>query len=504
MSNEVHDPSVDYEGLSLRVQEQIRRKFLPLCTEDEKQQILTTLMPMVRFSPTTVSTLSHHILVNARMDHCPQLLRWALICFIFGVDKIEAARKNGEYVRANLEQLARFQLERGPCIPLPKPQMRSRMTGQKRRASESQSEDADDNDGQRRVKSKTSLTQSNILDSETKKRVREAANESRLMERKSADGSREAELINREANVIQREADLETNEIELACRKSAVDSREAALDSREAALDSREASVLQREADLERDEIELTIRKSAVDSREAALDSREAALDSREAALDSREASVVQREAAMNTKATELNNREAAMDIRDVKLENRDTALRSYEADLGHCEVVTKVPPVDLASCETALESHEIGQDNGKAILKNWETDLNNPEAGLDIEEPHLGKEESYADDRMATSVLGELQPDNAHKREKDENSTTPEAQTSPRFDDKYMEEYQKCYNQAKLDIKRLRSLGDIERRITQDEKFRDVLMEDFNQTTKSLEDATNSAWRIFRNLYQS
>ncbi|KAM3559675.1 hypothetical protein MY1884_003320 [Beauveria asiatica] len=581
MSNEFHGPPVDYEGLSLRAQEQIRRKFLPLCTEDEKQQVQTTLMPMVHFSPSSVSSPSSHVLVNARIDNCPRLLRWALTCFVFGMDKIEAAKKNGEYVRENREQLTRFQLERGPCIPLPKPR-RSKITGQKRRASQSQSGDADDEDGQRRVKSKTSLTQSNLLDSETRKRVREAANESRLMERESANGSSEAELTNREANLIQREADLERNEIELTCRKSAFDSREAA-------LDSREASVVQREADLERtstrqtasddysadlgrsetamihrlealktketelnnrivfletrstelDNLEATMdtratelndREAAMDvrgselnsrevvlekrktelnnleaimdtratelnNREAAMDVRGSELNSREVVLETRNGELNKLEAAMDARSTELNIREAAMDIRDFNLQNRDTVLRSHEADLGHCQVVTNAPAADLAICGTALESHEIG-DDGEAILENLETNLNNVEAGL-----------GSNDDGITTSVLGASQPDEAHKREKSESnerSATPQAQTDPRFNDKYMEEYKKYYNRVMLDITILRGLGDAERTSIRDETFRDALMEEFKERTCSLADATKNAWRIFGSLYRS
>ncbi|OAA49113.1 Neuroblast differentiation-associated protein [Beauveria brongniartii RCEF 3172] len=516
MSNEIHDPPVDYEVLSLRVQEQIRRKFLPLCTEDEKQQVQTTLMPMVYFAPSTVSTPSQHILVNARMDHCPQLLRWALTCFVYGMEKIEAAKKNGEYVRANREQLARFQLDRGPCIPLPKPRLRSRMTGQKRRASDSQSGDADDEDDvQRRVKSKTSLTQSSILDSETKKRVREAANESRLMERKSANGSSEAALDSREASVVQREADLERT---LSTRQTASDSRSANLGHSETAINHRLEALKTKETELNNREVVLETRSTELNNLEAAMDTRATELHNREAALNTRGSELNNREvvletrstelnnleAAIYTRNTELNNREAAMDIRDVKPKNRGTVPRSYEADLGHCEVVTNGPRADLASCETALESHEIGKDDGEAILEIRETDLNNLEAGLHSNEAHLGKQESDADDRMATSVLGASQPDNAHKREKDENSATPQAQTGPRFDDNYIEEYQKCYNRAILDIMLLRGLGDAERRTIQDEKFRDALMEEFKQRTESLADATDSAWRIFGYLYRS
>ncbi|KAM3447187.1 hypothetical protein MY3296_008960 [Beauveria thailandica] len=123
------------------------------------------------------------------------------------MDKMEAAKKNGEYVRENREQLARLQLERRPCIPLPKPRLRSETTGQKRRASQSQPGDADDeDDGQRRVKSKTSPTQSNLVDGETRKRVREAANESRLMERESANGSSEAQVKREKSESNERSA----------------------------------------------------------------------------------------------------------------------------------------------------------------------------------------------------------------------------------------------------------------------------------------------------------
>ncbi|KAM3426457.1 hypothetical protein NHJ13734_009449 [Beauveria thailandica] len=123
------------------------------------------------------------------------------------MDKMEAAKKKGEYVRENREQLASFQLEGGPCIPLPKSRLRSETTGQKRRASQSQPGDADDeDDGQRRVKSKTSPTQSNLLDGETRKRVREAANESRLMERESANGSSEAQVKREKSESNKRSA----------------------------------------------------------------------------------------------------------------------------------------------------------------------------------------------------------------------------------------------------------------------------------------------------------
>ncbi|KAK8141225.1 hypothetical protein G3M48_000522 [Beauveria asiatica] len=201
------------------------------------------------------------------------------------MDKMEAAKKKGEYVRENREQLARFQLEGGPCIPLPKPRLRLEITGQKRRASQSQPGDADDeDDGQRRVKSKTSPTQSNLLDGETRKRVREAANESRLMERESANGSSEAR--------VKRE------------------------------------------------------------------------------------------------------------------------------------------------------------------------------------------------------------------KSESNERSATPQAQTGPRFNDnKYMEEYQKHYNRAMLDIVILRSLGDAERTTIQDEEFRDTLMEEFKERMCSLTNATENAWKIFKQM---
>ncbi|KAM0666937.1 hypothetical protein ACQRIU_004792 [Beauveria bassiana] len=559
MSNEIHNPPVDYTDLSLRVQEQIRRKFLPLCTEDEKQQVQTTLMPMVQFASSTVSTPSRHVLVTAKIPDQCQLLRWAVACFIYGMDKIEAAKKNGEYVKANREQLARFQLGRGPCIPLPKPPLRSIMTGLKRRASQTQPGDADDDDdddddGQRRVKFKTSLSQSDMLDSEIKRKVREAANESRRMELKNANGNREEDLINREAALMQREADLEKKEIELTCLTSDVESREVA-------LEIREASAVQREADFERTlstsqtpsdsrsvdlghsesamnhrlealktkETELNnrvvfldMRKTELDNLEATMDTRATELNNREVVLKTRNTELNNLEAAMDTRATEmnnrevvlktrntelnnleaaidarnteLNNREAAMDIRDVQLENRDTVLGSYEIDLGHCEVVTNSLPADLASCETALDSYETGQDDGEARLRNQETDLDNLEANLDSKEAQPTKQESDADDCMPTSGFRASQPDSA----------TPPAQTAPRFDDKYIEEYRKCYNRAILDIMYLRSLGDTERRMVQDEQFRDALMEEIKKTTGSLTDATDSAWKIFGYLARS
>ncbi|KAM3508949.1 hypothetical protein MY11210_006524 [Beauveria gryllotalpidicola] len=118
---------------------------------------------------------------------------------------------------------------------------RLRKTGQKRRASQAQPGDADDDaDGQRRVKAKNPLTQSNIPDLKANKRVREASHErskSRLMERESVIDSRENDdLNNREANLMKREADLKRSEIKPSYRKSAVDSREAALDRREASV----------------------------------------------------------------------------------------------------------------------------------------------------------------------------------------------------------------------------------------------------------------------------
>ncbi|KAM3536323.1 hypothetical protein MY4038_000481 [Beauveria bassiana] len=248
MSNEIHNPPVDYTDLSLRVQEQIRRKFLPLCTEDEKQQVQTTLMPMVQFAPSTVSTPSRHVLVTAKIPD--------------------------QY----------------------------------------------------------------------------------------------------------------------------------------------------------------------------------------------------------------------------VQLKNRDTVLGGYEIDLGHCEVVTNSLPADLASCETALDSYETGQDDGEARLRNRETDLDNLEADLDSKEAPPTKQESDAVDCMATSGIRASQPDSA----------TPPAQTAPRFDDKYIEEYRKCYNRAILDIMYLRSLGDTGRRMVQDEQFRDALMEEIKKTTGSLTDATDSAWKIFGYLARS
>ncbi|KAM3429623.1 hypothetical protein MY4824_008145 [Beauveria thailandica] len=74
-------------------------------------------------------------------------------------------------------------------------------------ASQSQPGDADDeDDGQRRVKSKTSPTQSNLLDGETRKRMREAANESRLTERESANGSSEAQVKREKSESNERSA----------------------------------------------------------------------------------------------------------------------------------------------------------------------------------------------------------------------------------------------------------------------------------------------------------
>ncbi|KAM3510509.1 hypothetical protein MY11210_005859 [Beauveria gryllotalpidicola] len=610
MENEIFHPPINYKDLSLRVQTQIRRKFLPLCTEDEKQQVLETFMPMVHFTPSTVSNPSQHALVTAKIaDQC-QLLRWAVTCFVYGVDRIEAAQKNGEYVKANRVQLARFQLDKHPCIPLPKPPRRLRKTGQKRRASQAQPGDADDdNDGQRRVKPKTPLTQSNIPDLDANKKVREASHErskSRLMERESVIDSRENDLNNREANLMKREADLERSETELTYRKSAVDSREAALDRREASVVQREADLEStlstrqtasdsRSADLEHREtamnhrlealntketelnnrevvletrntelnnceaamdtrnIELNNREAAMDTRgcelnnrevvqetrntelnnceaametrntelnnrevvletrntklnnyEAAMDTRNTELNNREAALDARGSELNNREVVLETRNTKLNNREAAMDIRDAKPKNHDTVLHSYETDLGHCEVVINSRPADLASCEAALESYEIGQDGGEARLQGREMDPNNLEADMDSQEAHLGRRKSGIDNRMATSSIGASQPDSACKQENDEDSATPQAQAGPRFDGAYIEEYQKCYNRAILDITILRGLSDAARINVEDENFHDTLMEEFDQRMESLANATNSARRVFACLFWS
>ncbi|XWW93318.1 hypothetical protein V2A60_001250 [Cordyceps javanica] len=448
MTKDASDSAVDYANFSNRVEFEIRQRFLPLCSEDEKQDVERYLIPLAKFVASTVAPSRHNLVKGTVPDECPEQLRWAVACFVFGTDKIKASRKFGDYVRENEGLLEKFQLHKGPCVPMPKQPTRPGRSGEKRKASETQTGDGDDDDDGRRMKTK-------ILPTQTNSSTGGAA----------IDGSETDPGGGNNANNYRNETDQSNREADMSDDDTDIHNREASIINRTSFMESRE---------------------SELNDRDTALQ-REANLRDYEDSINNREAVLANRKVALKIRQNEMMDYETALD-------RRESDLKKSEAELDDCEAA-------LRSREATLTSSEIDLTNREISIKSRETSLITLEADLDSREALLDSRESELKDREASLRTRQSQPGSELKQENDHDESGTQAQSGLEFDRDGVECYQKCYNRAILDINALRVVVDTAVGSVPDERHRNDLMEEFKEAADRLTAATNSGWKLFRHL---
>ncbi|EGX90336.1 Neuroblast differentiation-associated protein [Cordyceps militaris CM01] len=450
----------DYQDLGHRFQAEIQARFLPLCSEEEKSHVTTYLMPMVKFVASTVAPSRHNLVKGPVPSGCPETLRWAVACFVFGTDRIMASLRFGDWVRANQELLEKFRLEKGACLPMPKSPSRTSLVGEKRRTSGAHTGAGEEEDDEERSK------------------------------------RRKMNPINSQS--LHRQIALESSEAEMIARESTVASREAEMKIRESTVASREAEMKIREDTLQSRDIELSNVKSALDDRQADLGIRTTALESREVELQKR-ADILQ------SRDIELSNVKSALDNREADLGTRAAALESSEADLQKRGIALQSSAAELDECarhlqsrKTALDSTKVLLDKREAEMQSRETTLANLETSLNTRADGSGTPEANLGHRGAAC---DAQLESGQKQERHESEAITLAQPSNPLVDDYISSYDECYDRAILGINAIRVLMDDAVGGIQNEKYRRGLEEEFKEAGHSLTSATNRGWKIFRLL---
>ncbi|KAJ3498962.1 hypothetical protein NLG97_g723 [Lecanicillium saksenae] len=308
-----------------RVWTEIETRLLPRCTAKERSFINEHLKTLVKFTPWSLSIANHTLTKNKPSSRCPEVLRWALVCFIWGMEVASNRSTVAIYIGKNPKSLKKFKIGNSPCVPIPKIPLRRRQSSAKRkvqsmsieeengredaetdRRSNNKQSDQEDHEGRTRVAKQVNYeadgetgTDSGNYNNATSSMLSVGAQEEIPESRQAAMTKLMVNSVEQWPFAMSHGIQEDQKALRLKYQQMQVDSknRQADLRSREADLKNREADLRIAEADMKCREIAIKNRESDIKNRDISLQNRDAIVSIAEASLRKREVDVMDKEA---------------------------------------------------------------------------------------------------------------------------------------------------------------------------------------------------------------
>ncbi|OAA65017.1 Neuroblast differentiation-associated protein [Cordyceps fumosorosea ARSEF 2679] len=405
MVNEVY-----YDELGQRARQVIRDRFLPRCNEEEKQKVETFLLSKVKFAPSTVVPRNHCLVRSILPDACPELLRRALSCFVFGLKLIKESTAVSDKIKPDEVSLNRFQLVSDPCITLPKFIHAPRAVKRKALEAQAGAPDGNDNGDEKRARKKRCAAQprdANCKASPTS----EASGSSRetTLASEVDQGLRDPALRGGETRHSSIEID-DLNRLRVALKQS-VDITQGVecLPEIVVALENKVEGGLGHRNDSSKDvQDKLEDFTKIPEDREKALENGKCQLDDLEKTPQDGNGRVDDRRSELEDRERRLQDRERRLQDRERRLQDREAQLHNLEKTVKSCEAELKTYEKALEISEATLSRRENELDCRKEELQSIETVLNAKQEELNTRSKMLKSSEAALEGQEAALLCRE------------------------------------------------------------------------------------------------